>query len=139
MATDALLNLYTNIAEGLVVYPKVIQAHLQRELPFMATENILMDAVKKGGDRQELHEAIRQHSMAAAEQVKIYGKENDLLQRIADDTRFGTNLEQLNAILNPSLFVGRAPQQTREFLQEMVNPLLEKNKNLIVVSDTITV
>ena len=139
LATDALLNLYTNIAEGLVVYPKVIQAHLQRELPFMATENILMDAVKKGGDRQELHEAIRQHSMAAAEQVKIYGKENDLLQRIADDTRFGTNLEQLNAILNPSLFVGRAPQQTRDFLQEMVNPLLEKNKNLIVVSDTITV
>ena len=139
LAADAVLNILLNVSDGLVVYPKVVRARVMAELPFMASENIMMKAVKKGGDRQELHEAIRQHSMAAAEQVKIYGKENDLLQRIADDTRFGTNLEQLNAILNPSLFVGRAPQQTREFLQEMVNPLLEKNKNLIGVSDTLTV
>ncbi len=127
LAADGILDLYLNITDGLVVYPKVIEADLRKELPFMATENIMMDAVKAGGDRQELHEAIRVHSMEAAKQVKELGLENDLLERIANDERFPLTLEELEARMNPSLYVGRAPEQTQEFFEQVVDPILEKH------------
>ena len=131
LAVDGILDLYLNITEGLVVYPKVIESHLMNELPFMATENIMMDCVKMGGDRQELHEAIRVHSMAAGRVVKEEGKPNDLLQRIADDPRFSMNLEQLQAIMKPANFVGRSVQQTEEFFAEHIDPILEKEKDAL--------
>ena len=131
LAVDGILDLYLNITEGLVVYPKVIESHLMTELPFMATENIMMDCVKMGGDRQELHEAIRVHSMAAGRVVKEEGKPNDLLQRIADDPRFPMNLEQLQAIMKPANFVGRSVQQTEEFFAEHIDPILEKEKDAL--------
>ncbi|HCA29080.1 MAG TPA: adenylosuccinate lyase [Ruminococcaceae bacterium] len=130
LAVDGILNLYLNVADGLVVYPKVIEQHLRRELPFMATENIMMDAVKRGGDRQQLHEHIRQHSMAASKEVKEEGKENDLLQRIADDPIFGITLEELKETVKPEKYVGRAPQQTLEFLDEVVAPVLKQYSDL---------
>ncbi|MBR2177217.1 MAG: adenylosuccinate lyase [Clostridia bacterium] len=120
LAVDAILNLYMNVSNGLVVYDKVITAHLKRELPFMATENIMMDAVKRGGDRQELHEKIREHSMAASQVIKRDGGENDLLERIAGDPAFGVTLEELEALLLPEKYVGRAPKQTEDFLNETV-------------------
>ena len=120
LAVDGILNLYANVADGLVVYPKVIEQHLLRELPFMATENIMMDAVKRGADRQQLHERIRVHSMAASKVVKEEGGENDLLSRIAADPIFGVTLEELYAIVKPEKYVGRAPQQTEEFIDEVV-------------------
>lgn len=125
LAVDGILNLYRNVADGLVVYPKVIAQHLNRELPFMATENILMDAVKRGGDRQALHERIRIHSMAAARVVKEEGGENDLLSRIAADPAFGVSMETLQEVVHPQRYVGRAPQQVTEFLQETLAPILE--------------
>lgn len=124
LAVDGILNLYANVADGLVVYPKVIEQHLLRELPFMATENIMMDAVKRGGDRQELHERIRVHSMAAGRVVKEEGGENDLLSRIAADPIFGVTLDELTELIRPEKYVGRAPRQTEEFLSEIVDPLL---------------
>ena len=126
LATDAILTLYRNVCDGLVVYPKVITAHLMRELPFMATENIMMDAVKRGGNRQELHERIRVHSMAAARIIKEEGGENDLLERIAADPAFGVTLEELKAILQPEKYVGRAPGQVTEFLRDVVAPVLAR-------------
>ncbi len=126
LAVDGILNLYGNVADGLVVYPKVIEQHMLRELPFMATENIMMDAVKRGGNRQELHERIRVHSMEAARVVKEQGGENDLLERIAGDPVFGVTLDELREILQPMKYVGRAPRQTEEFLAECVAPVLEK-------------
>ena len=120
LAIDAILNLYINVSDGLVVYDKVVTAHLKRELPFMATENIMMDAVKRGGNRQELHERIRTHSMAASKRIKEDGEENDLLQRIAADPAFGVTIEELEAILVPEKYVGRAPEQTEDFLKETV-------------------
>ena len=126
LAVDGILNLYMNVGDGLVVYPKVIEQRLRKELPFMATENIMMDAVKRGADRQELHERIRVHSMAASKVVKEEGGENDLLKRIADDPIFGVTLEDLTAIVSPEKYVGRAPEQTAEFIQEIVGPALEK-------------
>ena len=131
LATDAILSLYRNVVDGLVVYPKVIEQHLNNELPFMATENIMMDAVKKGGNRQELHEKIRVHSMAAGKVVKAEGKPNDLLERIAADPSFGLTLEELNSIMDAKNFVGRAPQQTEEFIENFVKPVLEANKDLL--------
>ena len=128
---DAVLILYRNVVDGLVVYPKVIEQHLMNELPFMATENIMMDAVKKGGDRQELHERIRQHSMEAGKTVKMEGKKNDLLERIAADPMFGLTIEELNAIMEPKNFVGRAPEQTKEFVEGYVIPVLLENKDLL--------
>lgn len=125
LAVDGILNLYMNVADGLVVYPKVIEQHLRRELPFMATENVMMDAVKRGADRQQLHEHIRVHSMAASKVIKEEGGENDLLSRIAGDPIFGVTLEELQAIVSPEKYVGRAPQQTKEFIEEVVNPVLE--------------
>ena len=124
LAVDAILNLYMNVSNGLVVYDKVITAHLKKELPFMATENIMMDAVKKGGDRQELHEKIRTHSMAASAVIKQDGGENDLLERIAGDPAFGVTLPELEAILQPEKYVGRAPQQTEDFLGTTVKEAL---------------
>jgi len=136
---DGILNLYANVAEGLVVYPKVIEQHLLKELPFMATENIMMDAVKRGGDRQQLHEAIRVHSMAAGKVIKEEGGENDLLRRIAADPIFGVTLEELGGILQPEKYVGRAPQQTLEFLEEQVEPVLAKYKDVDTGSAEVTV
>lgn len=129
LATDGILQIYMNVASGIVVYPKVIKLHLMRELPFMATENIMMDAVKAGGDRQELHEHIREHSMAAAKAVKQEGMENDLLNRIAGDPIFDTNEDALNLLLNPNNYVGRAPEQTEEFVKKIVKPILEANSS----------
>ena len=139
LAIDGILDLYLNVVDGLVVYPKVIEAHLMRELPFMATENIMMDAVKAGGDRQELHEKIRQHSMAAGRVVKEEGKDNDLLERIAADPAFGMTIEQLNAIMKPENFVGRAPQQTEEYIDEYIRPVLEANKEILGMKAEINV
>ena len=125
LAIDAILSLYENVASGMVVYPKVIEKHLMDELPFMTTENIMMDAVKRGGDRQELHEKIRVHSMEAGKVVKEQGGKNDLMERIANDSSFGVTLEQLQEILRPENYVGRAPEQTVEFINEYVKPALE--------------
>ncbi len=124
LGVDAILNLYANVADGLVVYEKVIEQRLRKELPFMATENIMMDAVKRGADRQVLHERIRVHSMAASKVIKEEGGENDLLERIANDEAFGVTLEELVSIISPEKYVGRAPQQTEEFLNEVVKPAL---------------
>ena len=131
LCIDAVLILYRNVVDGLVVYPKVINQHLMNELPFMATENIMMDAVKKGGDRQELHERIRQHSMEAGKTVKMEGKKNDLLERIAADPMFGLTIDELYAIMEPKNFVGRAPQQTVEFVEGYVIPVLLEYGDLL--------
>ena len=131
LAVDGILQLYMNVTANMVVYPKVIEKHIMAELPFMATENIMMDAVKAGGDRQELHEKIRVHSMAAGAVVKNDGKENDLLERIAADESFGLTLEQLKARMNPAEYVGRAPGQTREFVRDYLNPIFEENKDIL--------
>ena len=139
LAIDGILDLCLNVVDGLVVYPKVIEKHMMAELPFMATENIMMDAVKAGGDRQELHEKIRVHSMAAGKVVKEEGKANDLLERIAADPAFGMNMEQLQAIMKPENFVGRAPQQTEEFVNEVINPILEENKEVLGLTAEINV
>ena len=127
LAVDGILSLYANVADGLVVYPKVIEQRLRKELPFMATENIMMDAVKKrGADRQQLHERIREHSMAASKVIKEEGGENDLLERIAADEAFGVTLEELEHILKPENYTGRAKEQTEDFLSECIKPVLEK-------------
>lgn len=139
LATDGILDLYINVSSGLVVYPKVIRAHLLAKLPFMATENILMDAVKKGGDRQDLHEHIRRHSMAAAQVVKAEGGENDLVDRIAADPAFNMTKEEILSTMQPENFVGRAPEQVTEFLQSEVQPILEKNKDLLGIDVEINV
>jgi len=124
LAVDSILNLYMNITDGLVVYPGVIKKHIMEELPFMATETILMNAVKRGGDRQELHEAIRVCSMKASENVKKYGKENNLIELIAQENIFDMTLEELNDILDPTNFTGRSSEQTIEFINDVVKPRL---------------
>ena len=139
LAVDGILSLYLNVVDGLVVYPKVIEQRLMKELPFMATENIMMDAVKRGGNRQELHERIRVHSMEAGRQVKAEGKENDLLERIAADETFGVTLDELKDILDPAKYVGRSPEQVTEFLTECVNPILEQYKDELGVTVEINV
>ena len=131
LGVDAILNIYINVADGLVVYPKVVAARVRRELPFMATENIMMSAVKKGGDRQELHERIRRHSMAAARRVKEEGLDNDLIARIASDPLFGLSEEEIDGLLDPVAFTGRARQQVEEYVGGTVLPLLEKNRSLL--------
>lgn len=128
LATDAILGILINVAGGLTVHPKVIEKHIMEELPFMASENILMDAVKAGGDRQELHEKIRLHSLDAGHAVKDEGKPNDLIERIAADPAFGMSEEQLRAGLEPSRYIGRSAEQTREYLADEVRPTIEKNK-----------
>ena len=124
LAVDAILIIWKNILEGLVVYPKMIEKHIMAELPFMATEYIIMEGVKKGGDRQELHELIRVHSMEAGKQVKVEGLENDLIERIINDLSFDIDREKLMEILDPKNFIGFAPAQVVDFLESEVNPIL---------------
>ena len=131
LCVDAILSIYRNIADGLIVYPNVIRKHLMEELPFMCTENIMMEAVKRGADRQEMHEAIRRNSMEAAANVKMNGERNDLLDRIAADPAFGLDLDSLNSLLDPSLYIGRAPAQVEEFLNDDVYPIIKKYKKEI--------
>lgn len=131
LAVDAILNIYLNVADGMVVYDKVIENHIMKELPFMATENILMDAVLSGGDRQELHEKIRVHSMEAAKQVKVFGLENDLMDRIAADPAFGLDREKLSGTLDPKKYVGRAPEQTAEYVAQVRSDIIGPNALLL--------
>lgn len=139
LATDGILELMINVSEGLVVYPKVIESRLAEELPFMATEIILMDAVKAGGDRQELHEKIRAHSMEAAKKVKEEGKRNDLIERIAADSAFGMSREQLQSLMKPENFIGCAKEQTEEYLNTVVKKILDENKDLLGLEAEINV
>ena len=139
LAVDGILDLYLNVVDGLVVYPKVIEKHLMAELPFMATENIMMDAVKAGGDRQELHERIRQLSMEAGRNVKEQGLDNNLLELIAADPSFGLSLDDLKKAMDPARYVGRAPRQVEEFLEEVIKPVLAENKELLGVKAEINV
>ena len=139
LALDGVLNLYINIAENMVVYDKVIAAHVQRELPFMATENIMMEAVKRGKDRQELHEKIRVHSMAAAQRVKGEGLDNDLIERIINDDSFGLTKEEILGVIDPAKFVGRAPSQVTEFIDEYVDPIINENQEALKIKSEITV
>lgn len=127
LATDAVLLILHNVASGMVVYPEMIRRRLMEELPFMATENLMMRAAKRGGDRQELHERVRVHSIAAGQEVKQHGRPNDLMDRIAGDPAFGVTREELEEDLRPELYVGRAPEQVDEFLQEWVRPALERH------------
>ena len=131
LATDAILNIMLNVTSGLVVYDKVVRQRVMKELPFMATENIMMDAVKKGGDRQLLHEAIRKHSMEAGRIVKEEGGENNLIDLIAADPIFGVTKEEILATLQPEHFTGRAPEQVTEFLNDCVRPVLDANKDIL--------
>ena len=139
LAIDGILDLYLNVVDGLVVYPKVIEKHLMAELPFMATENIMMDAVKAGGDRQELHEKIRQLSMQAGKAVKEEGKDNNLLELIAADPEFHMSLEDLKASMKPEKYVGRAPKQVEEFVEEVIKPILDANEELLGMTAEIKV
>ena len=139
LAIDGILDLCLNVVDGLVVYPKVIEKHMMAELPFMATENIMMDAVKAGGDRQELHERIRELSMEAGKTVKVEGKDNNLLELIAADPAFNLSLEDLQKSMDPLKYVGRAPRQVEVFLRDVVNPVLEANKEVLGMKAEINV
>ena len=140
LATDAILNLYINVIRGLKVYPAVIKKHLDAELPFMATENILMYCVKnKGGDRQKLHEAIRRNSVKAAEQVKLYGKDNDLIERIKADESFGLTDAEIELLLDPAKFTGMAEYQCEKFITDVVMPVLKSNEQRVSVAAQINV
>lgn len=139
LATDGILDLLLNVSDGLVVYDKVIEKHLMSELPFMATENIMMDAVKAGGNRQELHEQIRKLSMQAGENVKKHGGENNLLQLIAQDDRFHMGEAELKDIMNPSKYTGRAASQTEEYIRECVRPVLDANREVLGIKSEISV
>ena len=131
LGVDAILNIYINVADGLVVYPKVIRKRVMHELPFMATENIMMSAVKKGGDRQDLHERIREHSLAAAKRVKEEGLDNDLISRIEADPAFMLGRDDLDGVLDPEKYTGRAPQQVTEFINGVVKPILDANRDVL--------
>ena len=139
LAIDGILDLCLNVVDGLVVYPEVIRKHMMAELPFMATENIMMDAVKAGGDRQELHERIRTLSMQAGKTVKEEGKENNLLELIAADDAFGLTLDELKESMDPSKYVGRSTRQVEVFLRDVINPILDENKELLGVKAEINV
>ena len=139
LAVDGILDLCLNVVDGLVVYPKVIEKRLMSELPFMATENIMMDAVKMGGNRQELHERIRELSMEAGRNVKAEGKENNLLELIAADPAFNMSLEELQKAMDPARYVGRSREQVDAFLRDVIRPVLEENKDLLGVKAEISV
>ena len=139
IAIDGILDLCLNVVDGLVVYPKVIEKHMMSELPFMATENIMMDAVKLGGNRQELHERIRELSMEAGRNVKVEGKENNLLELIAADPAFNMSLEDLQKTMEPSRYVGRSKEQVESFLAKVIQPVLEENEELLGVKAEINV
>ena len=128
---DAILNIYENVASGLVVHEKVIEKHIMEELPFMASENIMMDAVKRGGDRQELHERIRVHSQEAGRNVKDFGLTNNLIDLLASDPMFGLSREELSAHMEPSRYIGRCPEQVTDFLNDYVRPVLEANRSAL--------
>ena len=128
---DAILNIMLNVTDGLVVYPKVVRSRLMAELPFMASENIMMQAVEKGGNRQELHERLRQHAIAAGKQVKEEGLPNDMVDRIAADPAFGLTKEEIVAGLVPENFVGRAPQQVEEFIANVLQPIFDANPDAV--------
>ena len=131
LAADAILNILLNVCDGLVVYPKVVRARIMAELPFMASENIMMSAVKKGGDRQVLHEKLRVHAMAAAKVVKEEGGKNDLIERVCADPDFGLDYDEVEAILRPEDFTGRSAEQVTEFLADVVAPILESHKDVL--------
>ena len=139
LAIDGILDLCLNVVDGLVVYPKVIEKRLMSELPFMATENIMMDAVKAGGDRQELHERIRELSMEAGKTVKVEGKDNNLLELIAADPAFNLSLEDLQRSMDPKKYIGRAKEQTERFVNTVVQPILDSHKELLGVKAEINV
>ncbi|MGO4947079.1 adenylosuccinate lyase [Blautia sp. Sow4_E7] len=139
LAIDGILDLCLNVVDGLVVYPKVIEKHMMAELPFMATENIMMDAVKAGGDRQELHERIRELSMEAGKNVKVEGKDNNLLELIAADPAFNLTLEELQKTMDPKKYVGRAKEQTEAFIAKVVNPVLDSHKEMLGMTAEINV
>ena len=139
LAIDGILDLCLNVVDGLVVYPKVIEKHMMAELPFMATENIMMDAVKAGGDRQELHERIRELSMEAGKTVKVEGKDNNLLELIAADPAFNLSLEDLQKSMDPKKYIGRAKEQTERFVNTVVQPILDSHKELLGVKAEINV
>ena len=139
LAVDGILDLMLNVVDGLVVYPKVIEKRLMSELPFMATENIMMDAVKAGGDRQELHERIRELSMEAGKAVKVEGKDNDLLERIAADPTFNLSLEDLKKTMDPARYTGRAERQVDAYLAHVIRPMLEERKELLGMTAEINV
>ena len=139
LAIDGILDLCLNVVDGLVVYPKVIEKHMMAELPFMATENIMMDAVKAGGDRQELHERIRELSMEAGRNVKVEGKDNNLLELIAADPAFNLTLEELQKTMDPKKYVGRAKEQTEAFIAKVVNPVLDSHKEMLGMTAEINV
>ena len=139
LAIDGILDLCLNVVDGLVVYPKVIEKHMMAELPFMATENIMMDAVKAGGDRQELHERIRELSMEAGRTVKVEGKDNDLLERIAADPAFNLTIDELRKSMEPSRYVGRAKEQTVTFIEKTVQPVLDAHKEMLGMTAEINV
>ena len=139
LAVDGILDLYLNVVDGLVVYDKVITKRLMSELPFMATENIMMDAVKAGGDRQELHERIRELSMEAGKNVKEKGLDNNLLELIASDDAFNLSLEDLQKTMDPSKYVGRSKEQVEAFLKNVIRPILDENKELLGVKAEINV
>ena len=139
LALDGVLNLYINIAESMVVYDKVIAKHVNEELPFMATENIMMECTKRGCDRQELHERIREHSMAAAKRVKGEGLSNDLIERIMADDYFKLTKEEILDIIDPLKFIGRAPSQVVEFIDEYVTPIINENKDALEIKSEINV
>lgn len=139
LCVDGILDIYMNVSDDIVVYPKVIRQRVMNELPFMATENIMMSAVKKGGDRQDLHERIRQHSLAAAKRVKEDGLDNDLISRIVADPAFNLKQHELDGLITPEAFTGRAPEQVAEYLEEIVKPILEANKNSIGKTVELTV
>ena len=139
LAIDGILDLCLNVVDGLVVYPKVIEKHMMAELPFMATENIMMDAVKAGGDRQELHERIRELSMEAGRNVKVEGKDNNLLELIAADPAFNLTLEELQKTMDPKKYVGRAKEQTESLIAKVVNPVLDSHKEMLGMTAEINV
>jgi adenylosuccinate lyase len=139
LSIDGILDLYLNVVDGLVVYPKVIEKHLMAELPFMATENIMMDAVKAGGDRQELHERIRELSMIAGKNVKEFGEENNLLDLIAKDPMFNLSKEELKESMKPEKYIGRSSVQVEDFIKRNIKPILEENKELLGLKADINV
>jgi adenylosuccinate lyase len=139
LATDIILSILINVTDGLQVWPRVIARHINAELPFMATENLLMETVKRGGDRQVLHEVIREHSMAAGRRVKEEGADNDLLDRLRNDPAFAAIREDFDSLLDPKAFIGRAPQQVTAYLDEVVNPLLAAHAAELGAGDAVNV
>ncbi len=139
LSIDAILEIYMNVADGMVVYENTINKHIMAELPFMSTEVILMECVKAGGDRQELHEKIRVHSMEASKMVKQFGKDNDLIERIKKDSAFAAINDKIDNILDPKNFIGRSKEQTIEFIEQEIEPILNENKSCLGLNGQVNV